>query len=83
MPRTVGGGLSIEKLRELARAGAEDALKRLRAEIVAIRANVPGACPPACSPDPPPVGQGRGDSNSPHVRRRTTGRFRTNAKILG
>lgn len=33
MPRTPSNGLTFEKLRELARAGAEDALKRLRAEI--------------------------------------------------
>ncbi len=37
------GGLNPEKLRELARAGAEAALKQLRAEIIAIE-RVPGAC---------------------------------------
>lgn len=41
MPRTVGGGLSVEKLKELARAGAEDTLRRLRAEIVAIERTFP------------------------------------------
>jgi hypothetical protein len=35
MPRTVTRRLSAEKLRELARTGAELALKRLRAEIIA------------------------------------------------
>jgi hypothetical protein len=35
------GGLSPEKLRELARAGAEAALKRLRAEIIAIERTFP------------------------------------------
>ena len=40
MART-GNGLSVEKLKELARAGAEDALKRLRAEIVAIERTFP------------------------------------------
>jgi hypothetical protein len=38
MPRS---GLSSEKLRELARAGAEAALKRLRAEIIAIERTFP------------------------------------------
>ena len=36
MARRVAGGLSAERLRELAQAGAEAALKRLRAEIIAI-----------------------------------------------
>lgn len=40
MART-GNGLSVEKLKELARAGAENALKRLRAEIVAIERTFP------------------------------------------
>lgn len=40
MARTAKG-LSVEKLKELARAGAEDALKRLRAEIVAIERTFP------------------------------------------
>jgi hypothetical protein len=40
MART-GNGLSVEKLKELARAGAEDALKRLRAEIIAIERTFP------------------------------------------
>jgi hypothetical protein len=35
------GGLSPEKLRELARAGAEAALKQLRAEIIAIERTFP------------------------------------------
>jgi hypothetical protein len=39
--RAVRGGLSIERLRELARAGAEETLKRLRAEIVAIERTFP------------------------------------------
>jgi hypothetical protein len=39
--RVARGGLSIERLRELARAGAEDTLKRLRAEIVAIERTFP------------------------------------------
>ena len=34
--KAVTGGLSMERLRELARAGAEDTLKRLRAEVTAI-----------------------------------------------
>lgn len=41
MARTSTGGLSTERLRELARAGAEVALKRLRAEIVAIERTFP------------------------------------------
>jgi hypothetical protein len=41
MPRTPSKGLTFEKLRELARAGAEDALKRLRAEIGAIERTFP------------------------------------------
>ncbi len=40
MPRTVTR-LSAEKLKELARAGAEGALKRLRAEIIAIERTFP------------------------------------------
>ena len=35
------GGLNPEKLRELARAGAEAALKQLRAEIIAIERTFP------------------------------------------
>jgi hypothetical protein len=35
------GGVSPEKLRELARAGAEAALKQLRAEIIAIERSFP------------------------------------------
>lgn len=35
------GGLSPEKLRELTRAGAEAALKQLRAEIIAIERTFP------------------------------------------
>ena len=41
MARTSANGLSVEKLKELARAGAEEALKRLRAEIVAIERTFP------------------------------------------
>ena len=40
MPRTAIG-LNAEKLRELARAGAELALKELRAEIIAIERTFP------------------------------------------
>jgi hypothetical protein len=40
MPRGTRG-LSLEQLRELAREGAEQALKRLRAEIVAIERTFP------------------------------------------
>ena len=40
MPRT-GRGLSMEQLKEMARQGAEEALKRLRAEIVAIERRNP------------------------------------------
>jgi hypothetical protein len=36
-----GKGLTFEKLRELARTGAEDTLKRLRAEIGAIERTFP------------------------------------------
>ncbi|HVL69393.1 MAG TPA: hypothetical protein VM364_19200 [Vicinamibacterales bacterium] len=35
------GGLSVERLRELARTGAEVTLKRLRAEIIAIERTFP------------------------------------------
>ncbi len=41
MARTSTGGLSTERLRELARSGAEVALKRLRAEVVAIERTFP------------------------------------------
>jgi hypothetical protein len=41
MGRGRGGNLSPEKLRELARTGAEVALKRLRAEIIAIERTFP------------------------------------------
>jgi hypothetical protein len=41
MPKTAVKGLNGEKLRELARAGAEVALKRLRAEIIAIERTFP------------------------------------------
>jgi hypothetical protein len=40
MPRTANG-LSAEKLKELARAGAAEALKRLRAEVIAIERTFP------------------------------------------
>ena len=40
MPRGVRG-LSVEQLREMAKQGAEDALKRLRAEIIAIERTFP------------------------------------------
>ena len=41
MPRRAAGGLSAERLRELAQAGAEVALKHLRAEIIAIERTFP------------------------------------------
>ena len=41
MPRTAMRGLSAERLRELARAGAEAALRNLRAEIIAIERAFP------------------------------------------
>ena len=41
MPRTSVSRLSPEKLRELARAGAEAALRELRADIVAIERTFP------------------------------------------
>lgn len=41
MARTAGGTLSAEKIRELARAGAEVTIKRLRAEIIAIERTFP------------------------------------------
>lgn len=41
MAKTSTRGLSIERLQELARAGAEVTLKRLRAEIVAIERAFP------------------------------------------
>ena len=40
MPRTANG-LSAEKLKELARAGAAEALKRLLAEVIAIERTFP------------------------------------------
>ena len=41
MAKTAGYGLSVEKLKELARIGAEKALRRLRAEVVAIERTFP------------------------------------------
>lgn len=41
MARTAGYGLTTERLKELARAGAETALKQLRAEIIAIERTFP------------------------------------------
>jgi hypothetical protein len=41
MPRRVVGSLSPERLRELARTGAEVMLNRLRAEIIAIERTFP------------------------------------------
>ena len=41
MPKTSGNELGPAKLRELAREGAEVALKRLRAEIIAIERTFP------------------------------------------
>lgn len=41
MPTTPGRTLSVEKIRELARAGAEITVKRLRAEIIAIERTFP------------------------------------------
>lgn len=47
MPRVANGGLSVERLRELARAGAEVALNRLGAEISAIERAFPELATPA------------------------------------
>lgn len=41
MPRTALNGLSADRIRELARAGAEVMLKELRAEIIAIERTFP------------------------------------------
>ena len=41
MARRAENGLSAEKLRELARSGAEHAIERLRAEIIAIERTFP------------------------------------------
>jgi hypothetical protein len=41
MPTTTAGKLSAQKLRDLARTGAEVAIKRLRAEIIAIERTFP------------------------------------------
>ena len=41
MPKGITSTLSAQKLRELARSGAEVALKRLRAEIIAIERAFP------------------------------------------
>lgn len=41
MPRTALNGLSADRIRELARAGAEVTLKQLRAEIIAIERTFP------------------------------------------
>jgi hypothetical protein len=41
MPKSDSRRLSVEQLRELARRGAEDALRRLRAEIIAIERTFP------------------------------------------
>ena len=41
MARSAGNGLSAEKLRELARVGAEHAIARLRAEVIAIERTFP------------------------------------------
>jgi hypothetical protein len=41
MARRAPQGLSVDRLKELARSGAEEALKRLRAEIVAIERTFP------------------------------------------
>lgn len=41
MPTTPGRTLGADKIRELARAGAEVTLKRLRAEIIAIERTFP------------------------------------------
>jgi hypothetical protein len=41
MAKSLVAGLSVERLRELARAGAEVTLKRLRAEIIAIERAFP------------------------------------------
>jgi len=41
MARTAGRGLTADRLRELARVGAEEALRQLRAEIIAIERAFP------------------------------------------
>ena len=41
MPRTPNSRLTVDRLRELARTGAEVTLKRLRAEIIAIERTFP------------------------------------------
>lgn len=46
MARAATGGLSMERLRELARAGAEVTLHRLRAEIAAIERTFPELASP-------------------------------------
>jgi hypothetical protein len=47
MPRASNGGLSVERLRDLARAGAELTLNRLRGEIAAIERAFPELAKPA------------------------------------
>jgi hypothetical protein len=51
MPK-VADRLSAERLRELARAGAEQALKQLRAEIIAIERTFPELKLPQARPTP-------------------------------
>jgi hypothetical protein len=46
MPR-VTSGVSAERLKELARVGAEEALRRLRAEIIALERTFPELALPA------------------------------------
>jgi hypothetical protein len=43
MPKTPNGRLTADRLRELARTGADLTLKRLRAEIIAIEPLLPYA----------------------------------------
>jgi len=75
MAKTVGRTLSAEKLRELARAGAEVTLRHLRAEIVAIERTFPGTRPPKASPSSTAIDQDGDESHAAHVGRRNVKQF--------
>jgi hypothetical protein len=76
------GGLSPEKLRDLARAGAEAALKQLRAEIIAIERTFPELALPRRRRE---LRQSvnRASRRTRDVGRSAQGRFRAHEAVLG
>jgi hypothetical protein len=74
--------LDGERLRELARIGAEVTLRRLRAEIVAIERAFPELKASGPTPAGPPRAAEGVDENPCHVRRSAPGSLRADEALL-